>query len=200
MAQCGAKTRQGHPCKLPAGHGTDHLGEGRCKFHGGASKGGPEKVKFKKKNKAAEKHGIYTKYLPEETLELFEQEISPIDMLWQSIMLQWAAIIRAQKIMHVKTEKDHAILKSGFTEGASTSESFEVRFAFERQESFLNAQSRGLTTLARLMKQYEEALNSELATEEQKQRIAKLKAQVEILTGAGEEYEDLSETLEEVYG
>jgi hypothetical protein len=33
---CGANRRQGGgPCQLPAGHGTDHLGVGRCKWHGG---------------------------------------------------------------------------------------------------------------------------------------------------------------------
>lgn len=37
---CGAKTRPSakHPtCVKPAGWGTDHAGEGRCKFHGGAT-------------------------------------------------------------------------------------------------------------------------------------------------------------------
>lgn len=38
MKTCKAKTKQGgHPCKRPAGAGTDHLGEGRCKHHGGAT-------------------------------------------------------------------------------------------------------------------------------------------------------------------
>lgn len=32
---CGAKTRSGSPCKMPLGWGTDHVGEGRCKRHGG---------------------------------------------------------------------------------------------------------------------------------------------------------------------
>jgi hypothetical protein len=31
----GGKTRAGKPCKNPAGYGTEHPGEGRCKFHGG---------------------------------------------------------------------------------------------------------------------------------------------------------------------
>jgi hypothetical protein len=38
---CGAKTRSGTPCERPAGWGTDHVGEGRCKLHGGCSPGGP---------------------------------------------------------------------------------------------------------------------------------------------------------------
>lgn len=39
---CGAKTRAGggHACKLAAGLGTDHLGYGRCKWHGGAHRNG----------------------------------------------------------------------------------------------------------------------------------------------------------------
>jgi hypothetical protein len=34
---CGAKTKAGTPCKKRAGHGTEHVGEGRCRLHGGAS-------------------------------------------------------------------------------------------------------------------------------------------------------------------
>lgn len=35
--RCGAKGRTGQPCGLPAGHGTDHPGIGRCKLHGGST-------------------------------------------------------------------------------------------------------------------------------------------------------------------
>lgn len=38
---CGAETRDGSPCARPAGWGTDHVGEGRCKQHGGNA-GAPE--------------------------------------------------------------------------------------------------------------------------------------------------------------
>lgn len=34
---CGAKGRSGKPCQNPAGKGTDHPGEGYCKFHGGVT-------------------------------------------------------------------------------------------------------------------------------------------------------------------
>lgn len=34
---CGAKTRSGTPCTQVAGWGTQHVGVGRCKLHGGAS-------------------------------------------------------------------------------------------------------------------------------------------------------------------
>lgn len=39
--RCGARTSSGQPCKAQAGKGTDHLGTGRCKHHGGASSGAP---------------------------------------------------------------------------------------------------------------------------------------------------------------
>lgn len=41
---CGATKRDGsgEKCQLPAGWGTDHTGEGKCKLHGGASSGAPE--------------------------------------------------------------------------------------------------------------------------------------------------------------
>lgn len=42
MEICGATNRQGAPCRRPAGAGTDHKGTGRCKHHGGASKGAPK--------------------------------------------------------------------------------------------------------------------------------------------------------------
>jgi hypothetical protein len=39
-ARCGAVNRAGNPCALPLGYGTDHLGSGRCKFHGGSTRNG----------------------------------------------------------------------------------------------------------------------------------------------------------------
>lgn len=40
VKRCGAKKRGGGKCGQAAGLGTDHLGSGRCKWHGGASPSG----------------------------------------------------------------------------------------------------------------------------------------------------------------
>lgn len=48
--KCGAKNRNNGLCNHPAGWGTDHLGTGRCKYHGG---------KTPKGQKNALKHGAY---------------------------------------------------------------------------------------------------------------------------------------------
>jgi len=37
-ALCGAKRRNGEPCRKYSGEGTDHFGVGRCKYHGGATR------------------------------------------------------------------------------------------------------------------------------------------------------------------
>ncbi len=62
MRKCGAKTKKGDKCQHQAGQGTDHLGTGKCRLHGGASKGAP------KGNKYAQKHGIYSKLFSHEEL------------------------------------------------------------------------------------------------------------------------------------
>ena len=103
-------------------------------------------------NKNAEKFGFFSKYLPEETRELI-QEISikdKFDILWEQITIQYAAIIRAQKIMYV------------------------------RQASFLNAQSRAMSELRSLIKQYDEMIHKDwnLATEEQRARVEVLKSKI----------------------
>lgn len=46
-ALCGANRKQGRgPCREPAGWGTKHPGEGRCKLHGGKSPRGEESPNF----------------------------------------------------------------------------------------------------------------------------------------------------------
>src|SRR5690625_1270973 len=99
--RCGAKTRSGGKCKNWA------MQNGRCRMHGGKSTGAPpEKMK---KNSNARTHGLFAKYLPKETLEIMDgiNEIKPLDILWTNIKMQFASIIRAQKIMFVSYDDDH---------------------------------------------------------------------------------------------
>ena len=49
--RCGAKTRSGKPCRLPAVRGKK-----RCRMHGGAPGSGAPRG-----NKNARKHGLYTR-------------------------------------------------------------------------------------------------------------------------------------------
>lgn len=45
--KCGAKNKQGGTCQHEAGWGTWHVGEGKCKMHGGASPPGPYSMHLK---------------------------------------------------------------------------------------------------------------------------------------------------------
>ncbi|MDL0287552.1 phage terminase small subunit [Clostridioides difficile] len=138
-------------------------------------------------NKNAEKFGFFSKYLPEETRELM-QEISikdKFDILWEQITIQYAAIIRAQKIMYVKDKEEmiKELKKHESTENGEKIE-YEFQFAWDRQASFLNAQSRAMSELRSLIKQYDEMIHKDwnLATEEQKTRVEKLKCEVDNLS------------------
>ena len=129
------------------------------------------------KNANAVKHGLFSKYLPAETLELVGaiETMSPIDILWENICLKYAAIIRSQKIMYVKDDND---VTKRITVDCAETTVYQYREAYDKQASFLMAQSRAMGTLMNLIKQYEEMCNSELATEEQKLRIEKLKKEI----------------------
>lgn len=130
----------------------------------------------KLQNTNAVKHGLFSKYLPAETLELVGsiEAMSPLDILWENICLKYAAIIRSQKLMYVEDAND--CTKRITLEGEAIA--YQYTEAYEKQASFLIAQSRAMGTLMNLIKQYEELCRSDFATEEQKLRIEKLKTEI----------------------
>ncbi|HBE9816069.1 TPA: helix-turn-helix domain-containing protein [Clostridioides difficile] len=138
-------------------------------------------------NKNAEKFGFFSKYLPKETQDLINEikNKDKFDILWEQITIQYAAIIRAQKIMYVKDKEEmiKELKKHESTENGEKIE-YEFQFAWDRQASFLNAQSRAMSELRSLIKQYDEMIHKDwnLATEEQKTRVEKLKCEVDNLS------------------
>lgn len=145
-------------------------------------------------NKHAEKHGFFSKWLPEETKEILD-EISgndPIDLLWDNIQLQYAAIIRAQKLMHVKDQQDKTIEKIEEKSGNVDGERWEVQQAWDKQANFMTAQSRAMKTLEGMISKYDELIhkNWDNVTDEQKERIALLKAQRSKLEQRDDEHND----------
>lgn len=132
-------------------------------------------------NSNAVTHGFFSKHLPKEAMEIIKdiQERSSLDMLWDQIVIQYAAIIRAQNIMYVesKSEMIKELKRKKDNEFGEEIE-YEFQFAWDRHATYLNAQSRAMSTLQSMIKQYDELLKTELATEEQKARIAVLKSKV----------------------
>lgn len=137
-------------------------------------------------NKNAEKYGFFSKYLPEETREIFSaiEQADPLDLLWHQIQIAYTAIIRAQRIAYVHDQEDKTIEKVEEKKGKIIGERWEVQQAWDKQNEFLKAQARAQGELRALIKQYDEMLhkNWNLVTDEQKSRIAHIKAQTERLS------------------
>ncbi|APJ26617.1 MULTISPECIES: phage terminase small subunit [unclassified Bacillus (in: firmicutes)] len=147
-----------------------------------------------KGNQNAVTHGFFSKFLPEETLEIMEeiQERSPADMIWDQIQIQYAAIIRAQRIMFVKDKDDTAKELSkvkGLIVGDdikyAEEKQYEVQFAWDRHATFLNAQSRAMGELRSLIKQFDALAHEEderrLKLDQMRLNIDKTKAEIERL-------------------
>ena len=156
-------------------------------------------------NKNAEKFGFFSKYLPEETVSIIqEMPTDPLDVLWDQIQIAYAAIIRAQQIMYVRDRDDKTIEKIEEKDGNVIGERWEVQQAWDKQGKFLQAQARAQSELRSLIKQYDELLHKrwDLGSDEQKARIAQIKAQTDKLKGTDneEELSRLDQVLSEIKG
>ncbi|WP_394327625.1 phage terminase small subunit [Paenibacillus macquariensis] len=136
------------------------------------------------KNSNAVTHGFFRKFLPDDTLEIMEEieTRSLLDMMWDQITIQYAAILRAQQIMFVANKEDVTkVLTKSADNAFGGSEEWEYQHAWDKQASFLQAQSRAMSTLQSMIKQYEDMCRQGHADEEQQLKISKLKAEVKAL-------------------
>ncbi|EJQ89435.1 phage terminase small subunit [Bacillus toyonensis] len=170
---------------------------------GGAKKGNKNAVgnsggSAPLRNGNAVTHGLYRKYLPQEIFDLKEELIEainndPLAIIWESIMLQYTQIIHAQRIMFVKDNEDMTkeLRKNKLTE-SGYEEEWEIQFAWDKQVSFLNAQSKAMSTLVTLIEKYDRLAN----TEEQKLRIEKLKKEIAAIKVDGDTNQNTEEWKE----
>ncbi|MCM3413536.1 phage terminase small subunit [Metabacillus litoralis] len=152
------------------------------------------KNQFSERNQAARKHGLFSRYMPKSTLEILEKVAGsdPVDLLWMQIELQFAAIIRSQEIMFVENKNEMIKELKKHKPGEYGDEvEFEFQFAWDRQATFLNAQSKAMAELRGSIKQFEELANSDderrLKLEQMRLSIEKTKAEVENLSDDKEE-------------
>lgn len=145
-------------------------------------------------NKNAEKYGFLSKYLPEETREIFSaiEQADPLDLLWHQIQIAYAAIIRAQRIAYVRDQQDKTVEKVEEKVGNVIGEKWEVQQAWDKQNEFMKAQARAQSELRALIRQYDEMLHADwsAATEEQRVRIDLIRAQTERLAYASPESDE----------
>ncbi len=145
-------------------------------------------------NRNAEKYGFFNKYLPDETREIFSaiNQADPLDLLWHQIQIAYAAIIRAQRIAYVRDQQDKTVERIETKAGNVIGEKWEVQQAWDKQNEFMKAQARAQSELRSLIKQYDEMLHKDwgMASDEQRARIAQIKAQTERLSTQPVENED----------
>lgn len=91
MKKCGAKTKAGKKCQHPAGHGTDHVGSGKCRIHGGTSKGAS------KGNKFAQKHGIYSRLFSDDEMSAAKEMQGSIENELAIARLQLMKLLQEQQ-------------------------------------------------------------------------------------------------------
>ncbi|MED2940664.1 phage terminase small subunit [Cytobacillus horneckiae] len=152
-----------------------------------------------KGNQNALTHGFFSKFLPAETLEIIEQMEgrSPADLIHDQIQIQYAAILRAQNIMHVESKGEmikelkkakyeyHEIPKDqgGGVEKNVTEEEYEFQFAWDRHATLLNAQSRAMSEFRSLIKQFLDMAHEDderrIKIEQMRLNIDKTKAEIE---------------------
>lgn len=171
----------------------------------GAPKGNKNATGAPKANKRAEKYGLFSKYMPEETLDIMQSidRISPLDLLWDQIQIAYTAIIRAQRLAYVKNQED---VTKRITLDGLESTGYQYQEAWDKHNDFMKAQARAQGELRSLIKQYDEMLHRDwdMATEEQKSRVEYIKSKTaavnKVLTGEGAEIEDVDDLEEEIYG
>lgn len=120
-------------------------------------------------NKNAETHGFFAKIFPEEVLPVALDIMTknPVDMLWESIVIQYTAIARSQKIMFVRDQEDETrVLKKHKPGEWGDEREWEYQHAWDKQATFLNAQSRAMSSFFSMVEKF-----LQLAGKDDKRRL-----------------------------
>lgn len=155
------------------------------------NKGAPES------NKNAVTHGLFANWLPSETLEIMNEVATskPEDILWNNIMIQYTAIIRAQKIMYVYDNQDISKEVSARSSGEfSDSKTYNLQYAWDKQANFMNAQSRAMATLANLIKQFVTIADEQ---DERRKKLELMNTQVDLAKAQLKQLDDGYDPTEE---
>ncbi|EZH67908.1 hypothetical protein DH09_08270 [Bacillaceae bacterium JMAK1] len=118
-------------------------------------------------NSNASTHGFFRTIFPddEETLGIIDAIMvkSPVDILHENIIIKYAAIARAQKLMHVNDQdelKKEIKKMKGLAYNRQTKQmepeeiEYEFQFAWDRHATFMNAMARAQSELRGLIKDF----------------------------------------------
>ncbi|HFJ9375096.1 TPA: phage terminase small subunit [Bacillus nitratireducens] len=142
-----------------------------------------------KGNDNATTHGLFKKIIPNDdphAMELLDeiQNHTELDMLFNSIQLQYFNILNSQRIMHVRDKDDMSKEIVSESEGG---EAYMVQFAWDKQANLLTAYSRAMTSLSAMIERFDKLAN---ADDERRLKLAQMKNNIE-KTQADTEFTEL---------
>ncbi|MBO1583137.1 phage terminase small subunit [Bacillus sp. XF8] len=150
-----------------------------------------------KQNSNAVTHGLFRKIIPSDdphAMELLDeiQNHTELDMLFNSIQLQYFNILNSQRIMHVRDKDD---MSKEIVSESESGEAYMVQFAWDKQANLLTAYARAMTSLSAMIERFDKLANKgderRLKLDQMKANIEKTKADTARIKGEdGEEYED----------
>lgn len=142
-------------------------------------------------NKNAEKHGMFSRWLPddEELKEIYEATrtgMNMLDILYEEILVMFTNFIRAQKIMYVRDADDMTKEikkeKTYSDENSSSTEiEYDIQHAWDKQAKALTSQAAASRAISTKIKQYEEMLRTlppEEVKESHRLRVKKMQADI----------------------
>lgn len=143
-------------------------------------------------NKNAVSHGLFANWLPDDTRQIIQELYTsdPADIIWNNIMIQYTAIIRAQKIMYVQdqfdstedivtVEVDPKLVDIKTGNAVQTKVTRQFQYSWDKQAAFMNAQSRAMSTLANLIKQFVAIADEQDA---RRKKLELMDAQIKLVT------------------
>lgn len=151
-------------------------------------------------NQNALRHGLFSKWLPDDIQEISNLiDDDPLEILWNSVKIQFAVIIKAQQIMYVENKQDKT---KEITMDGSDVTAYEIQQSWDKQATYLNSQSKAMTTLAIMIERYINTVEKTkgLQNELHKARIEILKAQVDKLrsNSTNDSLEKLDELIKNI--
>lgn len=118
--QCGAKTRQGAPCKAPA------MPNGKCRIHGGLSTGSPG-------HQNNLKHGIYARTVREDERELHAEMRASVGSVDDELAIVRLQLFRTLEAQNKAADNEHSGLElQKFNDKAATEYAAGPEHVYER--------------------------------------------------------------------
>lgn len=141
-------------------------------------------------NDKAVTHGFFRRIFPNtpeihEILDSIEIK-SPLEILWENIVIQYVAIVRAQQIMFVQDQTDETkVIKRIKDSEMSSEQEWEYQHAWDKHANFMQAQSRAMSTLESMLFRYEDMLPNGLKVEKQRLEMERIRADIDKIRNGG---------------